>query len=903
MLRHRSTQARGWALFVCLLVLVSGLQGVSDPAAAGGRDAPETTPPPNVLLVIADDQAPATFSSTTMPNVFSQLVGQGINFSRGYVNTSLCCPSRSEILTGLYESHTGVDINAADLLHPTIVDALRARGYRTALAGKYLNSWPCDARPEFDEWLCQGSGSSDPSLVNPTVNDNGVWRTVPGYTTDILADRLVSFIQSTPADQPFFAMYTPTSPHLPANDDRCQDPVAPHRPPSYDQDTQSGDHPAYMQRGPLSTSERAGLEADFASMSNAVRCLDGSIGTLLSGLGSRAQDTLVVFMSDNGYQYGEHRGWGKGVPREESVRVPFVVRYPAMVPAPSASNALVQNVDIAPTIAALVGFPWNVDGKSLVPILTGQSSTVRDSLLIQGCQGVSFPCQGLILARGRSLAPSYAGVVTATAKYVKYATGESEMYQLTTDSYEMANLTQNPAYASLKTDMESRLQALTLAGPPDTTIVDGPAEGAQLATRVIPFSFFARSRTARFQCRLDQAPGQGTWSDCSSGSTILGPLADGDYTFMVQGIEGVEVDPAPATRSFSIHTTGPDAAVTSAPPGRTTARTLDFSFSSQTPGVTFQCRIALLGVAGNWESCSGTAGYGPLADGAWLFQVQAVDGFGNRTTPPAQALVHVDNRGPVMTVRQGPASATKATTAQFDFTPNETVSDGLTCRLDGGSAQDCSSGAFSASGLPDGSHTLTISATDLVQNAGSTAISWTIDRTPPVLTLAGFQSITKSATVSFTVTSNEPLVTGDLDTLGGCALDGANLWRLCGGFVTLPGLADGVHVYSVQGVDRALNASTPADWTFTVDTTPPLTTITSGPSSPTTSRSATFVFSAPDMTTVTYNCKLDKAPAGPCASPITRNNLKVGSHKFYVQATDAAGNVGPVAKWTWTIAN
>ncbi len=103
-----------------------------------------------------------------MPSVYGQLVDQGVLFKRAYVNTSLCCPSRAQILTGLYEHHTGVDANEVALDRPTFPQALHDSGYRTMLAGKYLNSWPCDPRAEYDQWVCVGTPEpSTYSLVDP----------------------------------------------------------------------------------------------------------------------------------------------------------------------------------------------------------------------------------------------------------------------------------------------------------------------------------------------------------------------------------------------------------------------------------------------------------------------------------------------------------------------------------------------------------------------------------------------------------------------------------------------------------------------------------------------------------------------------------------------------------------
>ena len=130
----------------CALALAAGLPSATIPAEGQAFKAPVADQRPNILLLISDDQAWSDFSPSLMPRVFSDLVDQGALFKRAYVNTSLCCPSRSQILTGLYEHHTGVDTNLVPLDRPTIVQGLHDSGYRTMLAGKYLNSWPCEPR-------------------------------------------------------------------------------------------------------------------------------------------------------------------------------------------------------------------------------------------------------------------------------------------------------------------------------------------------------------------------------------------------------------------------------------------------------------------------------------------------------------------------------------------------------------------------------------------------------------------------------------------------------------------------------------------------------------------------------------------------------------------------------------
>ncbi len=146
------TSGRATAVALVVAIIVGG--AIFAPNTGAALAAPRASRP-NILLIVSDDQAWSDFDRQLMPTVFSQLVDQGVLFRRAYVNTSLCCPSRSEIMTGLYEHHTGVDANESPLLRPTLPQSLHDAGYHTMLAGKYLNSWPsCDPRPEFDRSLC-----------------------------------------------------------------------------------------------------------------------------------------------------------------------------------------------------------------------------------------------------------------------------------------------------------------------------------------------------------------------------------------------------------------------------------------------------------------------------------------------------------------------------------------------------------------------------------------------------------------------------------------------------------------------------------------------------------------------------------------------------------------------------
>src|SRR4029078_6465543 len=132
------------------------------------------------------------------------------------------------------------------------------------------------------------------------------------------------------------------------------------------------------------------------------------------------------------YLYGEHARWEKAVPYEESVKVPMIVRYPPAGTGAKVSHALVENVDIAPTIARLAGIPWTADGHSLLPTLSGTAAT-RTALLVEACLGLLRWGPGTGTFEGQRNPPGYTGVVTSRYAYIRYGTGERELYDLWND--------------------------------------------------------------------------------------------------------------------------------------------------------------------------------------------------------------------------------------------------------------------------------------------------------------------------------------------------------------------------------------------------------------------------------------------------------------------------------------
>lgn len=180
-----------------------------------------------------------------MPFTKSMIADRGINLTRGYMSTALCCPSRASFLTGKYARHDGVRTNGDELTQTTVADRLQKAGYHTGLIGKYLNSWPGDARLEYDYWACWVK-----DYIDPKMNIAGTFEHVPGYLAYILRDYAMDFFNKLPNDKPFFLLFTPHAPHGPATpapgDENLYSDLPKWRPPSFNPASQP-DKPVWLQ--------------------------------------------------------------------------------------------------------------------------------------------------------------------------------------------------------------------------------------------------------------------------------------------------------------------------------------------------------------------------------------------------------------------------------------------------------------------------------------------------------------------------------------------------------------------------------------------------------------------------------------------------------------------------------
>jgi N-acetylglucosamine-6-sulfatase len=423
------------ALFASSIQYVS--PGQSNVARAGDR--------PNILLIVTDDQRFDTMEF--MPRTKARVFDEGVTFTNAFVTTPLCCPSRASIYTGMYAGNHKVHENLDPLTTPTFAQRLDASNYYTGLVGtKYLNSWPdFRQRPEFDYWAVGGDAFDNQMFVNgATVQTND-------YITYTYRDYAARFLeQAAEQSDPFMLMLPFFAPHLPAipapGDENLHLDLPAHRPPNFGE-ADMADKPASISALPSLTSGQID-KIDAARIGqiqtlNAVDIAVDDLLTMLDDLGT-LDNTMVMFLSDNGYFWGEHRLSAKRYAYEESIRVPFGIRYPARIPAGTINDQFVANIDIAATIYDLTGVatPTQLDGRSLLPLLEGTNEW-RDDLLFEGWG-----------------APSYNAVRTARYKYIEGDNDERELYDLLLDPYELDNVYADDAYASVRDDMLARLDRL-----------------------------------------------------------------------------------------------------------------------------------------------------------------------------------------------------------------------------------------------------------------------------------------------------------------------------------------------------------------------------------------------------------------------------------------------------------
>ena len=451
---------------------------------------------PNIILILTDDMRADDLPY--LPAVQELLVAQGATFTSFACSSPGCAPARASILRGQYphnhgllrssgnvagegDFHNGRGPEAEDDATEgaevfralgneasTIATWLQGAGYRTALIGKYLNSYGATVEPTYippgwDQWF----GVTNEGYDRFELNANGsLIRYKSGKvevcSTDVLAEKASAFLAETTAStRPFFLLLTPRAPHGPAEPasrhlDAFADLTFPRHAGFNEADV--SDKPTWVRVLPeITEAQLATMEAYFRARLQTLLAVDEMVSRIVEALQAAGvlDNTYVLFSSDNGFHRGEHRiVRDKGSPYEEAVLVPLVVRGPG-IPAGVTIEALASQVDLAPTFAAWAGVtpPPFVDGRSLAPVLGGDAAPNdgRRALLVQ---------QYADRSEDSVKQPGFNALRGDDFIYVEYYSGERELYDLAQDPYELNNLATTGDRASLAA-LSERLTAMT----------------------------------------------------------------------------------------------------------------------------------------------------------------------------------------------------------------------------------------------------------------------------------------------------------------------------------------------------------------------------------------------------------------------------------------------------------
>ncbi len=499
-----------------------------------------------------------------------------------------------------------------------------------------------------------------------------------------------------------------------------------------------------------------------------------------------------------------------------------------------------------------------------------------------------------------TILPSASSVISSNSLSLEVRPSEEVVYQVTLDGTSL-NQTVSPIQLSgLSQGLHTlEIRALDASANYSNTLthtftVDTVAPVVTLGsmqysgtTNQTSNSFgFASNEPGQIECDLDSRG----FSACTSPYAVSGQ-SEGTHTLRLRSRDLAGNLSSIISVSWIVDLTAPKATILSAIPSGSViaSKSISIQYSVNEAGSSLYCSMD----SGTQTACPNGYQASNLADGTHTFQVYAVDGAGNRQTPSSFYSFTVDTRAPIATLSSTPAKNTNSTQAQFTFTADEPSV--FACTLDGSTVNGCLS-PMSYSGLAAGSHTFSVLAKDTLGNVGTPiSYSWTIDLTPPTITIQSVTYPSNPAMMTFNLSSSK---SGSTFL---CALDNQPLGS-CPSSMTYPQLADGPHTFQAQAVDAVGNMSAASSVPFTI-ALPIVTTISSisPPEAVTKQTTISFQLSA-NLAGVTYLCSLDSATPSACSSAPSYTLLASGVHTFVAQAVTSYGRVDTAgASYTWTV--
>ena len=446
--------------------------------------APAAADRPNVLVVLCDDLRWDCMGCAGHPHLktphIDRLAREGVRFANAFCTTSLCSPSRATLLSGRYAHKHGVRDNFTELPTdlPTFPKALQAHGYTTAYFGKWhMGENNDDKRPGFDSFAThKGQGK----YFDTEWNLDGVRKVVPGYYTTVVTDMALDWLaKGKKSGKPWMLMVGHKAPHSFYTPEPKYEHAFDSVPVAYpDTAFKLDDKPEWIRQrldtwhgiyGPLFDFRKKfpdrspAAVRDFQAMTRSywgtILSVDDSVGRMMRHLEASGEidNTVVVFLGDNGLLNGEHGMVDKRTMHEPSIRIPLIARHKGFRPG-HVEKRMVLTTDLAPSLLELCGASGlpGTQGKSWVPLARGGDAPWRDAYVYIYDYEKQFP-----------YTPNVRGVRTQTHKFARYPHGDGspdrhkpELYDLVADPEERVNRALDPAFAGIRAKLEQRLEEL-----------------------------------------------------------------------------------------------------------------------------------------------------------------------------------------------------------------------------------------------------------------------------------------------------------------------------------------------------------------------------------------------------------------------------------------------------------